>query len=122
MRIHPRTMPVQAANGEFCVSWARLDAKHYEDSYRIWNIVDRFWIEASQEEWSLEKACEEWTKKDLEPAVKKLGNDLVRVVREYELTYAEIYSVMLNARTLTVKYHIRSERHPDDLDAPGDLA
>lgn len=122
MQMNARTRPVQLANGEFGIFWARLNAKHYEDAYRVWNIVDRFWIEASREEWSLEKACEEWIKKDLEPDVEKLGNELVRVIKEYNLTYAEIYSVLLSARTLTVKYHIRAERHPNDPDAPGDVA
>lgn len=131
MRRHHRALLVQKAEGIFGIIWVealeQMNISSYEDSYLIWNQIDRFWIDSARQGLSPEDACSAWERVDTSififPSVAHLiGNKLIQVVREHGLTYGEINSVLLSPRSLDTRNHIRTERHPDTPEKPGGLA
>jgi hypothetical protein len=59
------------------------------------------------------------------PFVQKAHNELAaavsEIIKKYELTYGELWSVLNEVEASWIKYCIRDERHPDDPDKPGGL-
>jgi hypothetical protein len=115
IRLHSR------ASGIFGLKWAEAmaikEVETYDQGYMISNQIERFWILASIDDLSIKNACSAW--KDLDkttftlPSVAtKVGDELVDVITEYKLTYAEILSALVAARQTDLKYHLREERTP----------
>ena len=121
-QMHSRAMILQKASSEFGIFWIKRSVKIYEDSYRTWNIIDRFWIEAFCEGLPAKEGHRKWLEKDMESSVQALGDELARLISEYDLTYAEISSVLMSVRSSDIKSHIRTERHLGDPSMPGGLA
>jgi hypothetical protein len=113
------------------MNWARslehLSITTYADGYLVWNQIDRFWIDSYRQMLTPDDACAAWEKTDFSTfdhaqAVQEIGSILVGLVREHDLTYGEISSILLDVRTSDAKYHIRVERHPEDPDKSGSMA
>jgi hypothetical protein len=115
IRLHSR------ASAIFGLKWAEAmaakEVETYEQGYMICNQLERYWIGASMEDESIKKACSDW--KDLDKSIftlpevaTKIGDQLVEVIIEYKLTYAEILSALVDARQTDLKFHLRGERQP----------
>lgn len=126
--MHPRARPHMLASAEFGVFWAKLQRKlgikTYEQGFLVLNQLERFWLEASMEGLSVDQTAERWERvMSAKNVVERMtGDELVKFVQEYSLTYGEIFSVLVEVRSTAIKYYIRGERHPDDPDKPGGLA
>lgn len=57
------------------------------------------------------------------PIVHKAHNELDEmvscIIKKYELTYGELYSIINQVQASWITYQIRDERHPDDPDKRG---
>lgn len=128
MQMHARVMPSQSASGEFGIFWAKLqrkmNVKTYEQGFLVLNRLEHFWLSASMENLTPLEACQRWHETVAADDVieRMTGDEIAKLVREYELTYGEIYAMLVDTRSTSIKYYIRGERHPDDPDKPGGLA
>lgn len=121
MEIDSRIRLLSVASAIFGLKWAEAmaakEVETYEQGYMISNQIERFWILASIDEISIKKACSDW--KDLDKSTftlpnvaTKVGDQLVEVITEHKLTYAEILSALVAARQTDLKFHLRGEREP----------
>lgn len=51
----------------------------------------------------------------------ELGMTVAKFVKEHDLTYGELFSILAVEMSTWAKYAIRDERHPEDSDKPGDV-
>ena len=55
-------------------------------------------------------------------AALEISKAILDATSNYKLTYGELTRILASELGSLAKYQIREERHPNDLDAPGDLA
>lgn len=131
MRLHPREMPVQEASALFKMRWLELDqssARTFAAINLAFNAIDLFWIEADLNEMKVKDAADTWDgfplntlPEALRDFTRNVGRELVGAVMKNDLTYGEIMKIISDERLSSAKYHIRSERHPNEPDRPGGL-
>lgn len=121
MSVHARVFKVQSALGLLTMNWAstleRLSVVSYVDGYLVWNQIDRFWIDSDRKLLFPLEACANWQKSDFcsfvhGQAVEEIGSLLVELVREHELTYGEIWSILMDIRNYETQRHVQAERQP----------
>jgi hypothetical protein len=118
MRVDDRDTSLSIASSKFGVDWAGSigrQIKTYADAAYVMNQVDGFWINAARKKLKTEAALKEWsafdtTSLDLGPAIKMTGDLVAGLVKEYDLSFGEISSLLSTNRSQDAKYLIRAER------------
>lgn len=119
MELHSRTKSLHRASAKFGLYWSETveaeDISTYEQGYCIVNQIERFWIDSSLAGRTIQNALSIWSGLDkltLPQArlVGKVGDKLSEFVKEFDLTYAEIFFILVDVRTADIKFDLQNER------------